>query len=78
MLQMEIVLIFRDIASKVVVLKVWSRNPWSLHDIYFCGKEEPQGQKKFHNNIETLSFYSHSFTSIKRCVPEAVCIIATG
>ena len=75
MLQMEIVLIFRDVTSKVVVLKVWSRNPWSLHDIFFCVKGEPQDQKKIHNKIETLSFYSHSLTSIKRCFPEAVVLL---
>lgn len=40
-----------------------------------CIRGEPQDQKDFPNNIETLSFWSRSLTSIKRSFSEAVCFI---
>ena len=43
-----------------------------------CIKGEPQDQNDFPNNIETLSFWSHSLTSIKMSFSEAVCFIAAN
>ena len=45
---------------------------------FLCIKGEPQDQKDFPNNIETVSFWSHSLTSIKMSFSEAVCFIAAN
>lgn len=45
---------------------------------FLCIKGEPQDQKDFPNNIETVSFLSHSLTSIKMSFSEAVCFIAAN
>lgn len=89
-LQKEIVLIFLGLTSKVLILKVWSKNPWSTYEFLFFylflpgwrrvqGKE-PRYHKYVHNNIEALFAFllslSHKYTE-KFSRDSMICVVTT-